>query len=92
MKKFSLDKNKIRVLLLEGIHESAVIAFNEAGYTNVEYIKTALDADELEQKIKDVHILGIRSRTNLTQKILKKAKKLFAVGCFSIGTNQVDLL
>ena len=92
VKKFSLDKNKIRVLLLEGIHESAVIAFNEAGYTNVEYIKTALDADELEQKIKDVHILGIRSRTNLTQKILKKAKKLFAVGCFSIGTNQVDLL
>ena len=91
VKKFSLDKNKIRVLLLEGIHESAVKAFKEAGYTNVEYIKTALDADELEQKIKDVHILGIRSRTNLTQKILKKAKKLFAVGCFSIGTNQVDL-
>ena len=92
VKKFSLDKNKIRVLLLEGIHESAVNAFNEAGYTNVEYIKTALDSTELEQKIKDVHILGIRSRTNLTSKVLKKAKKLFAVGCFSIGTNQVDLL
>jgi D-3-phosphoglycerate dehydrogenase / 2-oxoglutarate reductase len=92
VKKFSLDKNKIRVLLLEGIHESAVNAFKEAGYTNVEYIKTALDADELEQKIKNVHIIGIRSRTNLTSKILKKAKKLFAVGCFSIGTNQVDLL
>lgn len=92
VKKFSLDKNKIRVLLLEGIHESAVNAFKEAGYTNVEYIKTALDADELEQKIKDVHIIGIRSRTDLTQKVLQKAKKLFAVGCFSIGTNQVDLL
>ena len=92
MKKFSLDKNKIRVLLLEGIHESAVNEFKEAGYTNVEYIKTALDADELEQKIKDVHILGIRSRTNLTREILKKAKKLFAVGCYSIGTNQVDLI
>jgi len=92
VKKFSLDKNKIRVLLLEGIHESAVNEFKEAGYTNVEYIKTALDADELEQKIKDVHILGIRSRTNLTREILKKAKKLFAVGCYSIGTNQVDLI
>ena len=92
VKKFSLDKNKIRVLLLEGIHKSAVESFKEAGYTNIEYIKTALDAEELEQKIKNVHILGIRSRTNLTQKILKKAKKLFAVGCYSIGTNQVDLL
>jgi D-3-phosphoglycerate dehydrogenase / 2-oxoglutarate reductase len=91
VKKFSLDKNKINVLLLEGIHESAVNAFKEAGYTNVEYLKSALDGLELEQKIKDVHILGIRSRTNLTPDILKKAKKLFAVGCFSIGTNQVDL-
>jgi D-3-phosphoglycerate dehydrogenase len=91
VKKFSLDKNKINVLLLEGIHESAVYAFKEAGYTNVEYLKSALGGLELEQKIKDVHILGIRSRTNLTPDILKKAKKLFAVGCFSIGTNQVDL-
>jgi D-3-phosphoglycerate dehydrogenase len=91
VKKFSLDKNKINVLLLEGIHQSAVNAFNEAGYTNVEYLKTALEGAELEQKIKDVHILGIRSRTNLSIEILKKAKKLFAVGCFSIGTNQVDL-
>ncbi len=92
VKKFSLDKNKIRVLLLEGIHESAVQAFNEAGYTNIKYVKTALDEDVLEQEIKDVHIIGIRSRTQLTKRILKKAKKLFAVGCFSIGTNQVDLL
>jgi D-3-phosphoglycerate dehydrogenase / 2-oxoglutarate reductase len=91
VKKFSLDKNKINVLLLEGIHQSAVDAFKEAGYTNVEYLKTALDGVELEQKIKDVHILGIRSRTNLTPEILKKGKKLFAVGCYSIGTNQVDL-
>ncbi len=92
VKKFSLDKNKIRVLLLEGIHESAVRAFNEAGYTNIKYVKTALDEDVLEQEIKDVHIIGIRSRTQLTKRVLKKAKKLFAVGCFSIGTNQVDLL
>jgi len=62
-KKFSLKKNKIKVLLLEGIHESAVKAFNEAGYTNVEYLKTALDGVVLGQKIKDVHIIGIRSRT-----------------------------
>lgn len=92
VKKFSLDKNKIHVLLLEGIHESALNDFKAAGYTNVEYIKTALGTDELEQKIKDVHILGIRSRTNLTREILKKAKKLFAVGCYSIGTNQVNLI
>ncbi len=90
-KKFSLDKNKIRVLLLEGIHESAVSTFKQSGYTNVEYLKTALDTEELERKIKDVHIIGIRSRTQLTHEILKKAKKLFAIGCFSIGTNQVHL-
>ena len=90
-KKFSLNKNKINILLLEGIHQSAVNAFNEAGYNNVEYLKTALDGAELEQKIKDVHIIGIRSRTQITGNILKKAKKLFAIGCFSIGTNQVDL-
>ena len=91
VKKFSLDKNKIRILLLEGIHQSAVDAFKAEGYTNIEYLKTALDPAELEQKIKDVHIIGIRSRTKLTKEILKKAKKLFAIGCFSIGTNQVDL-
>ncbi len=91
VKKFSLDKNKINVLLLEGIHQSAVNAFKEAGYTNVECLKTALDGTELDQKIKDTHILGIRSRTQITSDVLKKAKKLFAIGCFSIGTNQVDL-
>ncbi len=89
--RFSLDKNKIRVLLLEGIHQSAVNALKEAGYTNIEYLKTALEGAELEQKIKDAHIIGIRSRTNLNTEILKKAKKLFAIGCYSIGTNQVDL-
>jgi len=90
-KKFSLDKSKIKVLLLEGIHESAIAAFREAGYTNIEYSKSALDPRDLEKKIKDVHIIGIRSRTQLTADILKKARKLFAIGCFSIGTNQVDL-
>jgi D-3-phosphoglycerate dehydrogenase len=89
--KYSLDKNKIRVLLLEGIHQSAVNTFKEAGYSNIEYLKTALNEDELDKKIKDVHIIGIRSRTNLSAGILKKAKKLFTIGCYSIGTNQVDL-
>jgi D-3-phosphoglycerate dehydrogenase len=91
-KKLSLDKKFIKVLLLEGIHPSSASSFESAGYTNVEYLKTALDGEQLEQKLKDVHILGIRSRTQLTNQVLKKAKKLFVVGCFSIGTNQVDLL
>ena len=91
-RKLSLNKNYIKVLLLEGIHESAVQSFDAAGYTNVEYLNAAPDAGELQQKLKNVHILGIRSRTQLTQDVLKKADKLFAVGCFSIGTNQVDLL
>ncbi|MBW6536808.1 MAG: phosphoglycerate dehydrogenase [Mariniphaga sp.] len=91
-KKLSLDKKYIKVLLLEGIHPSSANSFESAGYTNVEYLKTALDGEELEQKLKDTHILGIRSRTQLSPQVLKKAKKLFAVGCFSIGTNQVELL
>ena len=90
-KKFSFNKKDIKVLLLEGIHQSAVNYFSESGYTNIEYFKTALDQKELEEKIKDVHIIGIRSRTQLTKEVLLKAKKLFAVGCYSIGTNQVDL-
>ncbi len=65
-KKFALDKNKINVLLLEGIHQSAVESFKEAGYTHVEYLKKALDGPEPGEKIREVHILGIWSRTNLT--------------------------
>ncbi|MFA5971463.1 MAG: phosphoglycerate dehydrogenase [Lentimicrobiaceae bacterium] len=90
-KKFSFNKKDINILLLEGIHQSSVKYFSEAGYTNVEYHKTALDEKELEEKIKNVHIIGIRSRTNLTREILLKGRKLFAIGCFSIGTNQVNL-
>lgn len=90
-KKFSFNKKDIKVLLLEGIHQSAVNYFTESGYTNIEYFRTALDEKELEEKIKNVHIIGIRSRTQLTKEVLQKAKKLFAVGCYSIGTNQVDL-
>lgn len=87
----SLEKDKIRFLMLEGLHDNAFKVLYEAGYNNVENIKTALDPDELSEKIKDAHFIGIRSRTNLTRDILEKAEKLIAIGCFCIGTNQVDL-
>ncbi len=89
-KYYSLDKDRIRILLLEGIHPSAVQSFEEAGYTRVEYLKTALDERELEKRIREFHMVGIRSRTQLTAGILSAAGKLFAIGCYSIGTNQVD--
>jgi len=88
--RYSLDKKQIKVLLLEGIHESAINTFRDAGYQHIENLKTALDKEELTEKIRDAHIIGIRSRTQLTAEILSKAKKLFCIGCFSIGTNQVD--
>ncbi len=91
LRKFSLDKSKIKVLLLEGVHENAVKYFNENGYTNVECLKEALAGKELEERLHTTHIIGIRSRTELRQLMLSKAPKLFAVGCFSIGTNQVDI-
>lgn len=91
MKKFSLDKRNIRVLLLEGIHENAEQYFQDNGYTNVECFNEALPDDILEEKLEKTHILGIRSRTQLTSPLLKKAPKLFAIGCYSIGTNQVDI-
>ena len=90
-KKYSFNKQDIGVLLLEGIHQSAVTYFTDQGYSRVEYFKGALDEQELDEKIKDVHIIGIRSRTSWTAGVLRKAKELFAIGCFSIGTNQVDL-
>jgi D-3-phosphoglycerate dehydrogenase len=90
MKKYSLDKSKIKVLLLEGIHENAVNFFKDNGYTDIEFHKEALSDKELEKKLGNAHIVGIRSRTELTKSVLKKAPKLFAIGCFSIGTNQVD--
>ncbi|MBP7645333.1 MAG: phosphoglycerate dehydrogenase [Comamonas sp.] len=89
--KTSLDKSKIKFLLLEGIHPSALQVLQRAGYTNVETVSGALDAEALQQKIADVHFVGIRSRTQLTEAIFKAAPKLVGVGCFCIGTNQVDL-
>jgi len=87
----SLDKSKIKFLLLEGIHPSALEVLRAAGYTQIESIVGALPEDELKQKIADVHFVGIRSRTQLTAEVLAHAHKLVAVGCFCIGTNQVDL-
>lgn len=87
----SLGKDKIRFLLLEGVHESAVATLKKAGYTNIEYLKTSLGQEELIEKIADAHFVGIRSRTQLTDEVFAAAKKLIAVGCFCIGTNQVDL-
>ena len=87
----SLPKDKIRVLLLEGVNDSAVARFTQAGYVNLERLPKALDGQALVDAVKGVHILGIRSRTRLTAPVLEAADRLMAVGCFSVGTNQVDL-
>ncbi|HLV17072.1 MAG TPA: phosphoglycerate dehydrogenase [Pseudomonas sp.] len=91
MSKTSLEKSKIKFLLLEGVHQNAVDTLKAAGYTNIEYLTGSLPEAELKEKIADVHFIGIRSRTHLTEEIFACAKKLVAVGCFCIGTNQVDL-
>ncbi|NAW67528.1 phosphoglycerate dehydrogenase [Photobacterium halotolerans] len=91
MAKVSLDKDKIKILLLEGVHPSALEVLKQAGYENIEYHKGSLAGDELLDAIKDAHFVGIRSRTQLTAEVFDAAKKLIAVGCFCIGTNQVDL-
>jgi D-3-phosphoglycerate dehydrogenase / 2-oxoglutarate reductase len=90
MVRHSLRKDQIKVLLLENIHESAMSLLRENGYTNIEAIPNALEKDELIDKIRDVHMVGIRSRTELTKDVLIHANKLITIGCFSIGTNQVD--
>ncbi|MGI9410527.1 MAG: phosphoglycerate dehydrogenase [Hyphomicrobiaceae bacterium] len=87
----SLPKDKIPVLLLEGISDTAVAALAKAGYHNVERLTGALDEQTLIEKLTDVRILGIRSRTQVTANILNSTSRLMAVGCFSVGTNQIDL-
>lgn len=87
----SYPKEKIKVLLLENIHDEAVKAFKAAGYTNVQRLSKALPEEELIREIRDTHLLGIRSKTHITAKVLQAAAKLQAIGCFCIGTNQVDL-
>ena len=89
--KTSYPKEKIRILFLENISDAAVKKFRSQGYVKVEKITKALTEEELIKEIKDVHILGIRSKTQITKNILDAAKKLQAIGCFCIGVNQVDL-
>ena len=91
MIKTSTDKKNIKFLLLEGIHPSAIDALKAAGYTQIESLTGSLADDDLKAKIADVHFVGIRSRTQLTADVFAHATKLVAVGCFCIGTNQVDL-
>jgi len=89
--RLSRPRAQIRVLLLEGIHERAEAYLADRGYTNVRRLPGALPADELQRAIERVHIIGLRSRTQLDQRLLESAERLFAVACFCIGTNQVDL-
>lgn len=87
----SYPKEKIRILFLENISDAAVKNFKTNGYVQVEKITKALSEEELIKEIKNVHILGIRSKTHITRKVLEAAEKLQAIGCFCIGVNQVDL-
>ncbi|MBE9605907.1 phosphoglycerate dehydrogenase [Acetobacteraceae bacterium H6797] len=89
--RISLPKDRIRILLLEGISDSAVEMFRRAGYENITRMKTALEGAALAEAIKGVHLLGIRSRTQLNEFALQAADRLIAAGCFCIGTNQVNL-
>jgi len=90
-KKTSFPKQDIRVLLLEGVSQTAIDVFTAAGYSQIELHSKALPEDELKARIAEAHIVGIRSRTQLSADVLANAKRLMAVGCFCIGTNQVDL-
>ena len=87
----SYPKERINILFLENISDKAVQYFKQQGYANVKKIAGALSEEELIKEVKDVHLLGIRSKTQITPKVLEAAKKLQAIGCFCIGVNQVDL-
>ena len=91
MPKTSLDKSKIKFLLLEGIHPHAQEVLRGAGYSQIELLPKALEGDELKHKLADAHFVGIRSRTQLTAEVLAHAPRLVAIGAFCIGTNQIDL-
>lgn len=86
----SLDKSRIRIVLLEGVHQSAIDCLKRQGYHNIDCYPTALSGEELDQALANAHFVGIRSRTQLSAEVLAKASKLAAIGCFCIGTNQVD--
>lgn len=91
MTKTSLDKNKIKILLLEGIHPSAVEALRADGYSGIDYHPKSMPEQQLIEAIGDAYFVGIRSATELTARVFENAPKLTGVGCFCIGTNQVDL-
>src|ERR1043165_5082655 len=91
MEATSYPKEKIKILLLENISDTAVQNFTRNGYVQVEKLTKALPEEQLIEAIKNVHLLGIRSKTQVTAKVLEAAKKLQAIGCFCIGVNQVDL-
>ncbi len=87
----SYPKEKINILFLENISDMAVAQFSKAGYTNIKKISAAINEADLVKEIRNVHLLGIRSKTQVTRKVLQAAEKLQAIGCFCIGVNQVDL-
>lgn len=91
MKKTSFPRQDIRILLLEGVSQSAVDTFQAAGYSQIDCHQKSLPEDELRKRIADAHFVGIRSRTQLTAEVLADARRLIGIGCFCIGTNQVDL-
>ncbi|MEO7916727.1 MAG: phosphoglycerate dehydrogenase [Dokdonella sp.] len=90
MIKTSFPREDIKLLLLEGVSQSALDVFRNAGYSQIDFHDKSLPEDELKRRIADAHIVGIRSRTQLTPEVLDHAKRLMVVGCFCIGTNQVD--
>lgn len=89
--KTSYPKDKIKILMLENISDAAIKVFKDAGYTDIKKISGALSEEQLINEIKQVHMVGIRSKTQITEKVLQHAEKLQAIGCFCIGTNQVNL-
>jgi D-3-phosphoglycerate dehydrogenase / 2-oxoglutarate reductase len=88
---FSLAKDRIRILLLEGVNDSAVEMMRAAGYSSIERVPKALGGDALREAVRGVHLIGIRSRTQIDAEVLGAADRLIAIGCFNVGTNQVDV-
>src|SRR5437763_9120858 len=91
MSKTSYPKDKIKILFLEGIHASAEKILKENGYSSIESVSSSIPEKELAKKIADVHLLGIRSKTQLTKNVFSNANKLIAAGAFCIGTNQIEM-
>jgi len=87
----SYPKDKVKILLLESVHPAAIQLFKSAGYTDIESLTGSVSEHELMERISKVHILGIRSKTQITDAVLQKADKLIALGAFCIGTNQIQM-